>query len=100
MRGGLLLREQLLPGGPQYSVRADALNQALVQLMHQAIALRLVDHEGEVQVVRSLGHQIDLLILEQFKGRSELMQDAANIVAQQAQGGAGSQDLDAAQCPE
>ena len=53
-----------------------------MQLMHQPIALRLVDDKGEIQIIGGLRHQIDFLVLEQFKGRTQFMQDAANILAQ------------------
>ncbi len=53
--------------------------------MHQTVALGFVDHEGEVQVVRGLADQVDLLVLEQLEGRAQLVQDAADIVAQQGE---------------
>ena len=92
-RGAAASAEQLLPGGSEHLVRADALNQPLVQLMHQPVALRFVDHEGEVQIVRRLAHQVDLLVLEQFEGVAEFVQDAADVVTEQAQRSARSQDL-------
>ncbi len=91
-----LCREHLRPSGAQNLVRADALNEPFVQLLHQPIALRFVDDEGEVQVVGGLRHQIDLLVLKQFEGRAQFMQDAANILSQQAQRGARAQNFDAA----
>ena len=83
-RGG----EELLPGGTQDLVGADALDQPLMQLLYQPIALGFVDDEGEVQIVGGLAHQIDLLVLEQLEGRPQLVQDAADVVPDQAQGGA------------
>ena len=71
-----------------------------MQLLHQPVALRLVDHEGEVQVIRGLGHQINLLILEQLESRPQFVQDPANVVTQQTQGSARPQNLDAAQALE
>ncbi len=65
-------REQLLPGGTEDLVGADALDQPLVQLCHQPIPFRLVDDEREVQIVGRLAHEIDVLVLEQLERRPEL----------------------------
>ncbi len=67
-----------------------------MKLVHQPIALRLVDDKGEIQIIRGLRDQIDLLVLKQFERRSQFVQDAANILPQQTQGGAGTQDFNAA----
>ena len=71
-----------------------------MQLLHQPIALRLVDHESEIQIVGGLAHEVDLVILKELERRAELVQDAANIVAEQAQRGARSEDLHAAKLAE
>ena len=79
-RGDLLrLGEQLLPGRTQHTVVRHRADQQLVQLLDQAIALVLVDDEGEVEVVRRLAHQVNLLLLEELEGPSELMQDGADV---------------------
>ncbi len=92
--------EQLLPRGPQHFVRADALNQPFMQLMHQPVALRLIDDEGEIQIVRRLRHEINLVILEQLERRSELVEYAADVMAQQAHRGAGPENFHPAEFAE
>ena len=68
-----------------------------MQLLDEAIALALVHDEGEVQVIRRLAHQIDLLLFEELEGAAELVQDRADVAAYQAHGGARPDHLHAAQ---
>ena len=68
-----------------------------MQLVHQPIALLLIDHEGEVQIVGRLAHQIDALFGEQLERLAELMQDGADVAPDQAHRGAGSNHLRTAQ---
>ena len=79
----VLVGKQLRPRGAEYPIGTNALNQPLVQLLHQAIALRLVDHESEIQIIGGLSHQVDLVVLKQFKGGTHFMQDAANVLTQE-----------------
>ena len=67
-----------------------------MKLVHQPVALRLVDDKREIQIIGGLRDQINLLVLKQFECRSQFVQDAANILPQQTQGGAGAKDLNAA----
>ncbi len=63
-----------------------------MQLLDQAIALVLVHHEGEVEIVGSLADEIDLLLFEQRKGITQLVQDGADVAADQRHAGAGTND--------
>src|SRR5258708_19553116 len=81
----VLVAKQLRPSRAENLVRADALNEPFMQLLHQTIALRLVDDEGEVQIIGGLGYQVYFLVLKQFESRSQLMQDAANVLAHKTQ---------------
>ena len=91
------LREQLLPGGTEHLVARHRADEQLVQLLHQAVPLVLIDHEGEIQVVGGLAHQVDLLFLEELEGASQLVQDGADVAAHEAHRGARSDHLHAAQ---
>jgi hypothetical protein len=68
-----------------------------VQLLDQPITLVLIDHEGEVEVVGRLAHEIDLLLLEELESAAELMEYAAYVAPDEAHRGTGADDLHAAQ---
>src|SRR5215472_13151638 len=89
--------EELLPGGAEYPVPGYRADQQLVQLIDQAVALALVHHESEIQIVGGLSDQVDLLLLEEFEGVPELMEDGADVAPDQAHGSAGPDELYAAQ---
>ncbi len=93
----LRLREQLLPGGTEHLVSRHRADQQFVQLLDQAIALVLIDHESEIQVVGGLAHQVDLLFLEELEGAAELVQDRADVAPHETHRGARSDHLHAAQ---
>ena len=91
------LREQLIPGRTQHAIARHRADQQLVQLLDQPVALVLVDDEREVQIVRGLAHQIDLLLGEQLERVAELVQDGADVAADEAHGRARPDHLHAAQ---
>ena len=68
-----------------------------MQLLDQAVALVLVDDEGEVQIVGRLADQVDLLLLEELEGAAELVQDGADVAPDEAHRGARADHLHAAQ---
>ena len=68
-----------------------------MQLLDQPVALVLVHHEREVQIVRSLAHEVDFLFFEELERIAELVQDSANVASHQAHRGARSYHLHAAQ---
>ena len=68
-----------------------------MQLRNEPVTLRLVDHEGEVEVVGGLADEVDLLLLEQLERLAELVDDRADVPSQQRQRGTGTDHLDAAQ---
>ena len=83
-RGDVLgLGEQLLPGRAHDRVARQRPDQQVVQLLDQPVALVLVHHEREVEVVRGLADQVDLLLLEQRERIAELVQDGADVAADQ-----------------
>jgi len=90
-------RKELLPGGSEHALAGHRTDQELVQLFNQALALVLIDDEGEVQIIRSLCDEIDLLLCKEFEGISQAMQDGADIAPDQAHRGARADDLHAAQ---
>ena len=96
-RDGLGLGEQLLPGRPHDRIAGQRTNQQVVQLLDQPVALVLVHHEGEVEVVGGLAQQVHLLFLEQREGVAELVQDGADVAADQRDRGAGSDDAHVAE---
>ena len=77
------LGEQLFPGGTHDGVALRWPNQQVVQLLDQAVALVLVHHEGEVEIVRRLAEQVHLLFFEQREGITQLVQDGADVAADQ-----------------
>src|SRR6202171_1944539 len=70
-------RKQLLPGRTQHLVPRHRADEQFVELLDQTVALVLVDHKSEIQVVGRLAHQVDLLFLEELEGASQLVQDRA-----------------------
>ena len=56
-----------------------------MQLMHEPLALLLVDDEREVEIVGRLAHQVDLLFLEQLERLAEAVEDRPDIAAEQAE---------------
>ena len=69
--------------GPEHAIARQRADQQLVQLLDQPVALVLVDHEREVEVVRGLADEIDLLLLEQRERVAELVQDGADVAPDQ-----------------
>ncbi len=86
-------REQLLPGRAEHRAAAHRTDQALVQVVDQAVALLFVDHEGEVEVVGRLAEQVHALLREQLEGLAELLQDGADVAPDQAHRCTGPEDL-------
>src|SRR5438552_14314904 len=81
-------REQLLPGGTENLVARHRADQQLVQLLDQTVTLVLIDHEGEVQIVGRLAHEVDLLLLEALESAAELMEDRADVASHETHRGA------------
>ena len=52
-----------------------------MQTRHEAIALCLINDERDVQIVRSLGDEIDFLLFEQLERFAEAMQNRADVAA-------------------
>jgi len=72
----------------------------LNDVLDESIALVLIDDEGEVEIVRRLADEIDLLLFEQLECGAELMQDRANIASDETYGCARSDDLNTAELRE
>ena len=90
-------REQLLPGRPEHAVACNRADQQLVQLLNQPVALVFVDDEGEVQIIGSLGDEIDLLLGEELEGVSQAVQNSADVAPDETHRGARADELNAAQ---
>src|SRR5262245_37803036 len=59
-----------------------------MQSRHEPVTLILIDDEGDVEIVRRLSDEIDLLLFEQFEGIAQAMQDCANVAPHEAHGSA------------
>ena len=88
---------QLFPRRAEHAIGSHLADRDLVQARDQPIAVRFVDHERDVEIVRGLRDQIDLLLFEQLERFAEPVQDRADVTADQAHGGARADDFDAAQ---
>ena len=56
-----------------------------MQLLHEALALLLIDDEREIEIVGRLAHQVDLLFLEQLERVPEAVEDRPDVAAEQAE---------------
>ena len=90
----------LLPGGAEHVVGRRVAHDHVVQAAHQPVALLLVHHESDVEVVRRLRDQVDALLLEQLERVAEAVQRGADTASDQAHRRARADDLDAAQLRE
>ena len=67
-----------------------------MKLAHEPWHLLLFDDKTEVQVIGSLRHEVDFLLLEDFERRCDARQDRANFPTDQADGGTVSNNRDPA----
>ena len=67
-----------------------------MQVSDQARTLRLIDHEGEIEVIGRLAYEVDPLFSEKLQSATQAMQDAADVPPDQADRCAGTDDLRAA----
>ena len=77
------LREQLFPGRAHDEIARQRPDQQFVQLLDQPVALVLVHDEREVEIVGRLADQVHLLLFEQRERVAELVQDGADVAADQ-----------------
>ncbi len=88
---------QLFPGGSQHAIEAHLADRNLVQTPDEPISLLLVDDERDVEIVRGLGHEIDLLLFEELERFAETVEDRPDVAAHETDCGARSDDLHATQ---
>ena len=81
---GFGLGEQLFPGRSHDGIAGQRPDQQVVQLLDQPVALVLVDHEREVEIVGGLAQQVHLLLFEQRERVAELVQDGADVATRRA----------------
>src|SRR5690348_9789578 len=72
------LAVELFPSRAEHSVRSHLADRDFMQTRHETVALLLVDHERDVEIVRSLRDEINLLLFEQFERVAESMQDRSD----------------------
>ncbi len=91
------LREELLHVGP--STRSPGTGRISISwsCSTEPVALVLIHHEGEVEIVGGLADEIDLLLGEELERIAELVQDRADVAAEQADRGARPDHFHAAQ---
>ena len=66
-------------------------------MLHEPVGVLGVHDEREVQVVRGLRHEMDLLLLEHLEDGAELVQDRADALADERDRGAVADDRDLAE---
>ena len=80
----------------QHAVGGHLANRNLVQARDQPVAVRLVDHERDVEIVRGLRDKINLLLFEQFERVAQSMQDCSDVSTNEADCSARANHLHAA----
>ena len=59
-----------------------------MQPLNETVCARFLHHEREVEVAGRLGNEMDLLLLKDLQGGTELMQNRANVATYEAHRGA------------
>ena len=82
-----LVGTQLGPAGTKGFVQGFGLDQLVMQLATEWLALVSIHHDGEVQVIGRLGDQTDRIVRERLHRRRQLGQQRADTTPNQADSG-------------
>ena len=87
---------QALPRLAEHAAR-ELVDEQAVQVLHETIRVLGAHDERQVQIVRGLRHEMDLLLLEHLEHGRELVQDRADPLADERDGRAVADDRDLAE---